>query len=269
VIPKLAQCHSVFTPDLPGAGYSECRLDLDCRLRAAARRLLAFLDALGLAETDFVASSYGGTTALMLAALAPGRIRRLVLVAPANPWSEIGRKRLALLRNPAFGRLFPRLARLARPLYSYFVGRMWGDRRQASAETLTGYAKPLTRAGVFEHAVGIVRTWRVDMEELQAALKTLCDLPVLLLWGSLDRVVDPSSARPLARCFQNARVEIVPGAGHLPYEEAPEEFCRIVEPFLAGQHSGARRDDAGSNLGAPVRGVLGSEKKIAPHEFLF
>jgi pimeloyl-ACP methyl ester carboxylesterase len=74
---------------MPGAGFSECRADLDFRLISAARRLLAFLDAAGIGACDLVGSSYGGSTAMMLAGLVRSRIRSLVLVSPANPWSRI------------------------------------------------------------------------------------------------------------------------------------------------------------------------------------
>src|SRR6185437_4638772 len=117
VIPALAHKNEVFAVDMPGAGFSECRAVLDFRLAGAARRLLAFLDAAGSDSCDLVGSSYGGSTAVMLAGLAPSRVRSLVLVSPANPWSKIGRKRLAVLKNPLVAFLFPTAARLARPLH--------------------------------------------------------------------------------------------------------------------------------------------------------
>lgn len=232
-IPILSEDSEVFAPDMPGTGFSECRSDLDCRLGAAARRLLAFLDATGINTCDLVGSSYGGATAITLAGLAPSRIRSLILVSPANPWSGIGRKRMALLRNPSVARLFPPVARLARPLHRYFVRRMWGDPRRITAETLRGYALPLVRPGIFEHAVRIVRTWQADMKELEATCPRIAGIPTLLIWGNRDRVVDPASAEFIRRCLPAARVAIVNGAGHLPYEECPEEFCRITQGFLS------------------------------------
>src|SRR5262245_7452595 len=55
VLPQVAQSHEVFVPDLPGAGFSECNSKLDCRLSASARRLLGFLDALGIQAADLIA----------------------------------------------------------------------------------------------------------------------------------------------------------------------------------------------------------------------
>jgi pimeloyl-ACP methyl ester carboxylesterase len=233
VITSLAQDREVFAPDMPGAGFSECRPNLDCSLLGAARRLREFLDVAGIRSCDLIGSSYGGATSMILAGLVPSRIRSLVLVSPANPWSRIGRKRLALLRNPIFALLFPKVARALHPIHRYFVRRMWGDPRLVTAETLDGYVRPLLQPRIFEHAVKTVRTWHADMRELETALPRIADVPTLLVWGGRDRVVDPASAELIAKHLPRARVAVLPGAGHLPYEECPEEFCRIVQDFLS------------------------------------
>jgi len=238
VIPQLAQGREIFALDMPGSGFSDCDAGLDCHLKSAAQRLLKFMDAVGIAACDLVGSSYGGATALMAVALAPARIRTLVLVSPANPWSNIGRKRLSLLNLPLMSSIFPRAARVCTPLNAFSLSRMFGDSRRMPADTIRGYSLVLARPGVLEHAVKIVRTWHTDMRELEAALPKIADIPVLLLWGSKDRVVDPGSAELLRRRLHMAQMAIIPGAGHLPYEESPEEFSGIVLDFLA-QHSPA------------------------------
>src|SRR5579863_9744015 len=184
VMPRFSGHFEVFAPDLPGAGFSDCDPRLDCRLTSAAERLRSFLDAVGIGPCDLVGSSYGGTTSLMFAALAPSRVRRLVLVSPANPWSRIGQTRLALVRNPAVAALFPTVARPMRILQDYFLRRMWGDPSRITPEIYRAYAAPLTRRRTLEHAVKIVRFWNQDMQELQAILPQLSQIPTLLVWGS-------------------------------------------------------------------------------------
>jgi len=232
VIPALSRQFEVFAPDLPGAGFSDCDPALDCRLSSSANQLMHFLDAVQISDCDLVAHSYGGATAMMLAALAPSRVRRLVLVSPANPWSGNGRVRLALLRNPAIAAVFPTLARPLRPLQNYFLRRMWGDPRRLTSEEYLGYSAPIRRPGNLEHAVKMVQTWKEDMQELEAVLPRLSHVPTLLVWGSKDRTVDPASAEPLRRYFQSAQLDVFDGVGHLPFEERPEEFARIVTDFL-------------------------------------
>jgi pimeloyl-ACP methyl ester carboxylesterase len=85
-IDALAQHASVYAIDLVNMGKSQRVEGLDAGLRATANRIVAIMDALDLAEADIVAHSHGGAVALMLAALHPRRVGRLILFAPANPY---------------------------------------------------------------------------------------------------------------------------------------------------------------------------------------
>lgn len=232
VLEPFSKERTVFAMDMPGSGFSECLATTDAHVSAAAQRLLKFLDAMGISACDLVGSSYGGTTSLFLAATHPERVRTLTLVSPANPWSRIGRKRLALLGLPLVGVLFPPFSRHIPALHRLSIRRMYGDQQRLSAETLRGYSLPLARTGVFEHAVRIARNWHSDMAELQHVLPGAAEIPTLIIWGSKDRLVELSSAQVLNRQLGKSRVAIMNGAGHLPYEECPEEFVALVNEFL-------------------------------------
>ena len=55
-------------------------------------------------------------------------------------------------------------------------------------------------------------------------------------WGAAlfrDRAVYPSSAGTLLKHFPQGKLVTMRGAGHVPYEENPDEFNRIVLDFLA------------------------------------
>lgn len=244
VLEPLSQEREVFALDMPGSGFSQCLANTDAHLSAAAERLLTFLDEIGIAACDLVGSSYGGTTALYLAATHPERIRTLTLVSPANPWSRIGRKRIALLGWPLAGLLFPSFARYIPALHRFSIRRMYGDQQRLSADTLKGYSLPLARKGVFEHAVQIARNWHSDMTELKQVLPGAAEIPTLIIWGSKDRLVEISSAQVLASHLKKSRVAVMEGAGHLPYEECPEEFLSLLNGFLAeySPATGTRRE---------------------------
>ena len=85
---------------------------------------------------------------------------------------------------------------------------------------------------MFEHALSIVRSWTADLRELEALLPTLVPIPTLLIWGSKDPAVYVSSMTKLARHFPRVQTVVFPGVGHLPYEECPEEFNRVLTEFL-------------------------------------
>src|ERR1700733_4456924 len=91
-LPVLAQKAMVYALDMPGAGLSDRPPNANGSLCAHAERLLRFLDAMGIASCDLLGTSHGGAVAMMTAALAPERVRSLILVAPVNPWSAHGRR---------------------------------------------------------------------------------------------------------------------------------------------------------------------------------
>src|SRR5580698_8830428 len=78
-IVALSEHASVYAIDLVNMGKSQRVQGLDAGLCASANRIVAAMDALNLAEADIVAHSHGGAVALMVAALYPNRVGRLIL----------------------------------------------------------------------------------------------------------------------------------------------------------------------------------------------
>lgn len=190
------------------------------------------MDAISLSSSDLLATSYGGALAMMLAAQAPERIRRLILVAPVNPWSAHGKFMAPFLCHPLIAPLVVRLLPRLDMLHEFYFRRLFGDTRRIPPGTLEGYMQPLLRRGGLANTMRILRTWNRDLEELRAILPLLPEIPTLLLWGSGDAAVNPASAQPLKQVFRNCRSITMDGIGHLPYEEAPEEFSLAVSEFL-------------------------------------
>jgi pimeloyl-ACP methyl ester carboxylesterase len=233
VMPALAPYATVYAPDLLGAGFSD-RPQIDHSMHATALRVLKFADNLGLTSFDLLGTSRGGAVAMAAAAecVDTGRLRRLVLVCPVNPYSAHGRWLAPFFGTP-FGAAIFRAAIVRRPsLYPYFHARLFADRNKIPPGSLAGYSAPLAKPGLFEHALGIVQTWSSDLLELEALLPKLADVPTLLMWGTKDPAVYFSSMEPLARHFRNVKTVVFPGVGHLPYEECAEEFNRALIQFL-------------------------------------
>jgi pimeloyl-ACP methyl ester carboxylesterase len=55
-----------------------------------------------------------------------------------------------------------------------------------------------------------------------------------VVWGEEDRLVAPVYAGEFAERLAGARVEIVPGAGHVPQLERLDVVGPLVLEFLAG-----------------------------------
>lgn len=236
---SLARNATLYELDLLGVGGSDRPRGLDYGLRAQARRMLRVMDELGLASAEVLGTSHGGALALMMAALAAEegrpRIPRLILAAPANPWSKHGRIFSRVLGSPPLRWLLPAPMRWSAPLCGpWFLSRMYGDRKRIPPGTLEGYVRPMLIPGSFEYALDILRTLRRDLDEMAGLLPRIAHLPTLFLWGTRDPIVLPDSIAPLRACFHRSELVMIEGAGHLPYEESPQEFNRAVSGFLAG-----------------------------------
>jgi pimeloyl-ACP methyl ester carboxylesterase len=232
-IPALARHATVYAVDLLGTGFSDRPPGLDYSFKASAERLLRFMDATDLPACDLLGTSHGGAVSMRAAAMAPDRIRRLILVDPVNPWSAHGKRLTVFLSNTLITPLFVSLAPRLPMLHAFYHRRMFGDRRRIPADSLEGYLKPMRIAGSYDYAIGVVSSWNRDLEELESALPKIKSIPTLLIWGTADTAVDPASAAQLKQRFSHCQLVTFDGVGHLPYEEVPEDFNRVVVKFLS------------------------------------
>ena len=244
-IPALAPHATVYAIDNLGAGLSTASDDMVCTVRATAERVLQFADALGIKDFDLLGTSHGGAVAIMVAAACAeksaerndARLQRLVLVAPINPWSRHGKRFAPFLGSPFGSMLFRNTIARWRSLDYLWLRRMFGDGSRIPPDSLEGYRIPVVKNHSLAHGLRVVRNWTADLAELETALPKIGDYPTLLIWGKNDRAVDFQSAEPLRRNFRDARLAAFEGVGHLPYEEAPEDFNRALVDFLTSAPS--------------------------------
>jgi pimeloyl-ACP methyl ester carboxylesterase len=233
----LSKYFSVYAIDLPGAGFSQRPERPECSLSSDAEGVLAFMEHFGIENADIVGSSRGGGLSIVLAAIASRtdqlhRIRRLVLVSPINPWSSHGKVLTRLLATTLGGMYVVHVQPRLRVIAMRYFKALYGDPKRIAPGTFEGYTAGLDPAGSFEHLARILRSWHEDLEAIGEALHEISGIPTLLLWGSRDRAVYPSSIHQLQRQLKNSALVMFPGAGHMPYEELPEEFNRVLCDFL-------------------------------------
>ena len=229
-VDALSRRHTILAVDLPGLGACDAPHDLNCSMLAQAQRVLSLLEQLKLESVDVVGSSWGGAIAMFLAAQSR-RVRSLVLAAPVNPWSDFGAGRIRFLK----GRLGAALLRIAwpvsRPVHRMVVERMYGDPRRIPAGTIEGYSSQVMRPGKVHSVLSTLRSWESDVNALSLAIPRIT-VPSLLIWGTRDGAVDLRSAEQLRRALPASELSLIEGAGHLPFEETPDEFNRLVLDFV-------------------------------------
>ena len=231
---RLAASSTVYAPDALGIGGSDRVPNLDVSLTATAGRLIELMNSKGIAQTDIVGTSHGGSVALMLASLHPERVRSLVLHAPANPFSDVADPLIRFYRT-ALGRWFAgRLPTVPASVQALALGRMYGDASRIRSGSLERYIASLRIPGTVSYLLRILDRWEMDMAALQAALPGVRRVPTLLLWGDRDRAVSLRSGERLLEYFDRASLLVIPGAGHLPHEEVPVAFAGAISSFLGG-----------------------------------
>lgn len=153
------------------------------------------LDALGVTSTAMVGMSLGGWTALDYTVRRPGRVTALALLCPGG----VGRQTTA---------------RMLRAMLPLPFGA-WGRRRSVSR--VTGLTGP-GYAPVLDDLVRTFGLFRPRTERLPIfpddALSAVT-APVLVLVGACDVMFDSAeTAERARRCLPDARVHVLPGAGH-------------------------------------------------------
>jgi len=229
-VDSLSQRHTIFALDLPGLGASDAPRHLDCSMAAQAQRVLSLLQQLKLENVDVVGSSWGGAIAMFVAAQSR-RVRSLVLAAPVNPWSDFGMGRIRFLKGRLGGALLRIAWPVSRPLHRIAVERMYGDQRHIPAGTIEGYSSLAMRPGKVHAILSTLRNWEDDVSALSKAIPRIT-VPSLLIWGTCDGAVDLRSAEQLRRALPGSELKLIEGAGHLPFEETPDEFNRLVLDFV-------------------------------------
>jgi 4,5:9,10-diseco-3-hydroxy-5,9,17-trioxoandrosta-1(10),2-diene-4-oate hydrolase len=229
----LSRDSCVYAIDLFNMGESERVPGLDAGLAATADRLVAYMDAVGIAEADIAAHSHRGAVAMMLAARHPRRIRSLILFAPANPFCDLGHQLIRFYQTRFGVWLARQIPWLPRRLKSTALSRMYGDPSRVSEGALEGYIEGLHIPGTMEHVLQIVQRWSLDMGLLRSALAEVAAKPTLLIWGDRDRAVGLASGRRLQETLVQSKLMVLPGVGHIPFEEMPEVCNQAMREWLS------------------------------------
>jgi 2-hydroxy-6-oxonona-2,4-dienedioate hydrolase len=232
----LALHRKVLALDQLGVGFSDHPLDLDCAMRAVAARTIAFIDQQAPENFDLLGTSHGGAIAMWVAALlaerGDRRLQRLVLSAPANPWSPHGRLLAPFVAHRHISAVLRSTLPRASFAWGFFIRRLYANAGRMPPGTVEGYSAALAVDRSWEYGLRALETWLEDLEMLKTLLPALSEVPTLLIWGDADPAVYLKSAEPLREHFRNCEYVTMAGVGHLPYEEAPEDFNRIVTEFL-------------------------------------
>ncbi len=216
------RCIAIDNRDIGKSG----RAERPYTLAEPAEDTRAVLDAAGVADAHVVGLSMGGGIAQELALAAPERVRSLTLVSSfARPDARL----LAIL--DAWRAIYPKLGLndFARQSWPWLFSHRFFE-RPANLRNLQRYADNAANPqepAAFARQIAASRTH--DTLDRLGAL----DLPVLVVAGAEDMLVQPHLVRQLAEAIPEARYVELPGVGHIANLEGRTAFNRLLRDFLA------------------------------------
>jgi pimeloyl-ACP methyl ester carboxylesterase len=227
---RLAQRFTVYTLDLSGFGESDKPLS-GYGVRNGSRLLYAFCAHFGLTHANVIGHDLGGAMAVKLAADHPDVVGRLVVVsAPADEDQIDVPTMLWLATLPVVGPIFYTLGRLARP-----VRRMWMRPFVADSDDLT--EEVVDDAGRSTPAA-VSKSLSIARREISrgrlARQARIIKIPILVVAGEEDQIVDPQSVGVWAGGVDKAEICLIDECGHLPMIERTAEFNAQMLAFLTG-----------------------------------
>jgi pyruvate dehydrogenase E2 component (dihydrolipoamide acetyltransferase) len=188
-----------------------------------AAKIGELLEKLELAPAVLIGHSLGGATALQLVLDRPKLVRALALVNSAALGSEINGELLDRVESE------PSRDEARRLLELFFQDRRFVLERGID-ETHAARNAPGADDAV-KAIAGNAFTRRGQNLVLTNRLGEL-EVPLLVIWGELDRVIPSRHAVAAIAAQPTAWLEIMEGVGHVPQVEAAPAFAAIVNRWL-------------------------------------
>lgn len=223
---RLAEDFELLCLDLPGYGGTEpCQpYDLAGLTDAVLSKLPDCAHLLGW--------SLGGMVATRIAALAPERVEKLVLVGSSprfcreEGWVDAMQPAVldafeAQLKGDPAATLHRFLA----------VQALGGDDAKAQTQLLKRYIaeRPLPTDETLRAGLEILRNG--DVRPLLGQVRA----PGCLIYGEKDNVVPAGAGRYLHEHLSGSQLHLMPGCAHAPFLTRPAEVADLVRDFLRGE----------------------------------
>jgi pimeloyl-ACP methyl ester carboxylesterase len=236
-IPLLARRMQVLAVDPRGIGRST-KSPPPYSVESWADDFAGMIDKLGFGPIHVLGSSLGGAIALALAQCHPGRLKSLTVV---GGFSELDRAtelnfrlRLRLIEKLGMSDEvadYMGLWTLTRKFINSDAGYAVMRANQAnirtnSAESYSAFVEALLRWGRCQPGQ--------DQEPKFTSLLSSIKLPTLVVTSDNDHLIPKELSDLIAARISGAKLAVMPGAGHIPFMEQPENVVRIVLDFIEG-----------------------------------
>jgi 3-oxoadipate enol-lactonase len=224
-ITGLANAVRVLAPDLRGHGGSDFGPG-SCSMSVLADDCRGFLDALGVTPPVVLGGlSMGGYVVFEFNRKYPQRIAGLILAATRagadSPEAKANRDKAATTaREKGVGAIVETM-----------LPKMLSPKSSQGRPELVTRVRKMMASTSLAAVVGDLAAMR-DRPDSTAMLAQI-DKPTLIVHGADDQLIPPAEAQAAGAAIPDARLKILPDAGHLLNLEQPEAFNEAVRGFLS------------------------------------
>jgi pimeloyl-ACP methyl ester carboxylesterase len=225
----------IILPDLPGFGESE-PLAVSHSIENYALVLERVVTVLGLQSFVMVGHSYGGTVALVCAALFGSRLTALELAMPALPTNVVSRKLSQL--EVQIGVWLPQSWQSGwfyAPIKDA-IGYLTMTRLTSLGQRLLQFRSKLNWANQTDPRV--VRECLQSFCEINSSMyATRIRVPTVIVGGERDFIASTGSLQELNRQIRGSRFYLLPQAGHVANLDRPALLGSLLRQFAALPYS--------------------------------
>ncbi|MBX6772659.1 MAG: alpha/beta fold hydrolase [Chloroflexi bacterium] len=235
----LARDHRVYALDLLGFGLS----DRPGRTYTAidyVDLLDDFLRDVVQQPAAIIGSGLGAAYAITVAARAPERVDRLILICPtglehlADPPSTWQRLAGRVLRTPILGSALFNALVSRRALRYFLTERVYADPARVTEAMIDAYYCTSHQAGArYAPAAFIGGALNQSVRETYPTLSQ----PVQIVWGRAAKITPVSDANQFIRLRPQSHLRVFDRAGLLPHDECPDEFLALAREALGAARS--------------------------------
>lgn len=177
-------------------------------------------------KASFVASSWGGGHVFHFALNYPEKVNKLVMSSPCGFKHEM-MSSYNILSIPVLGKLA--LLFNSKSLVRSELCKAFHDKSLVDEELVRSVYIPFYTHGCINSTVKSARN--DDFSFVQNNLEKI-DAPVLLIWGSCDKIHPKWMMDEMQNRLKNSHLCIIDNVGHLPHKEASNDFNKCTFEFL-------------------------------------
>jgi pimeloyl-ACP methyl ester carboxylesterase len=240
VVPLLSDRYRLVMPDLRGLGWTEITKD-GYEKEQLARDVLALMDAMRLGRVKLIGHDWGGYTGFLMCLLTPERVERYMSLNIIHPFPSVGPRTLLnswrmIYQLPMLAPfLGPRVTRIKGFVKRFLTAPKKGVFDAGELEAFEAPLRDRERAAVTAKYYRTFQAHDLPLLMRRHWREYRLTVPTLMLHGTGDFAIPPSSLRGFEPYADDMRIEFVQDTGHFIVDARPDVVAARALEFFANR----------------------------------